>query len=216
MAPFTVQQTLQQLPLRIAMDVIEFFRAALVRFSVDMLFGNRPDWFTTHPSNLLTYQALVATEQASIVRIYSALNHKEGAKGLTLPAGLRRKLDLGHHRHFITHPFMGTEDWGDPAMKEFAKQRRGETDLRAALVLDLVRSIEEERAAHGVTEYPMDLDRVDVNIEMAELHRLILGFCLKPGTEIPTREDSTKGLQILRARWMALLAERPDGKRNAS
>ena len=213
MEPFNVAQTLEQLPLRIAVDVIEFFRAALVRFSADMFYGNRPDAFRMHASNLLTYQALVAREQASIVRIYSALNPKEGASNLTLPEGLRRTLDLRHHRLFIAHPFKADEDWWEPEMKEFVSQQRGEKDVRAALMLDLVRSLEEERKARGVTAYPMDLDKIDVTIEMAELHRLILGFTLNPGSEVPSRDEAAKGLQILRDRWVAYLAEVPDGKR---
>jgi hypothetical protein len=206
--PHTVQETLDILPTFLSSEVTSLLRAALVCMGVDFIFAEHRRDFWTNPANTFTYMGLRAVEDQSVVAIYETLKNEIGM--FTLPPGLRRMLELKHHRHAISHPM--SIDWDPPEMQRFAQQHRRWTDLRAAIVLDLVRSIDEQRLAHSLP--PTDLGKVDVVPEMAAQECTILRFSLKPESTslIPSEPCMIGMMEELRDRWLTFLAERPDGR----
>jgi|GEM_PF-6528433 len=81
-------------------------------------------------------------------------------------------------------------------MQAFADQHRQWTDLRAAIVFDLVRSINEECKAHQMQ--PTELGTISVVPEMAAQERLLLRSSLKPESRsaIPTEEKMLGAIAV--------------------
>ncbi len=200
----------ETLAMFVEMDVKTAAQSAIVMFNADLRFDQcerKGDLFATNPANTVAYQAMRAAESQAIVRISEALGKSAGL----LPEGtdLRRKADLVCHRHVISHAYTTGDAWDRKWMREFDASNRQWLDVKAALVWDMWRSLNEELAKLGRPTRDMT---VGIGWQHAAMLHLIMRSSVKAGVALPTEQDMYDHLQRFRDRYIQLLEEAPDGR----
>jgi hypothetical protein len=199
---------LEVLNLFISTSVRHVVEATLVIMASDHLFRRAQDLFAYNPANTLPYIALRALEEQSIVHIAEAL--KDEHKLHPVAADIRRKEDLFLHRDGVSHPL--TVKWRKADRQAFFDSKRVHYDLRAALVWDMQRSINDVLRSGGRKVRNGD---IVVTTHMALMVETILRLSLTEigsqvaisTAEIPRLLDRTKNA------FLSFVIEHPDGRR---
>lgn len=193
----------------ITMSASKVLQASLVRVAADLRFGADPEHklFVTNPANTLTYSALKAVEDRAIVDIAEQLKNEH--KLIPPSISIRRKEDLLNHRDVLSHS--NKIKWRRPRLQEFFDSGKQWTDLRAAIVLDMWLSLDEQLIAEGATpQWPAE---VPATFEQAALLHVILRRSLNADAAkgLPNEEGMLAELVRLRDRLVEYMKRRPDG-----
>ncbi len=165
--------TLEVLNTLIALEVCHAMQASIVISAAAAEFARRREWFVQNPANTLPFIALRALEKGATVTIAEVLKDERNAFPVSVT--IRRKVDLIAHRDSISHPV--TVKWRRPEMQEFSEQGREWLELRAALIWDMQRSINEELRLAG---REIHNDEVEITPAMAMLLELIFKLSARP------------------------------------
>jgi hypothetical protein len=201
------RRDLEILALSISIDVQRAVQAALVTTAARVPFHARKEDFFTNPANTFIYAALQALEERSIVAISETI--KEQTSAFPLPTPLRRRLDLVAHRHTLSHP--AKVKWSQAWVQEFYDDDRQHLDVRAALVWDLQRSVNERLRELGAAP---QVETILVHPGMAIALRDILRTSMKRESQatLPTEADLLDVLTGFRDRYLEFLLRCPDGQ----
>ncbi|HZL70197.1 MAG TPA: hypothetical protein VFC29_23020 [Candidatus Limnocylindrales bacterium] len=187
-------------------DVIE---SSLVLLVADHSFHQDPEHllFDQNPANTLPYRALAEFQNAAIVHVAEVLQQKI----IQVSPSIRRKLELRNHRDALSHPV--EVQWRRADMREFSENYRKYADIRAALVWDMHRSINEELQRTGQTTR---METIEVNASHAIVLGAILRLSAKPGVRIPSDTEVMESLQEFLPEYMNYLEQHPDGVRSTT
>lgn len=193
----------------ISMAASQLLQASLVRVAADLRFGADPEHklFVRNPANTLTYSALKALEDRSIVDVSEQLKNEHGMIPSTMV--IRRKDDLLNHRDVLSHS--NKIKWGRKGLQEFFDSGKQWTDLRAALVFDMWLSIDEQMHAAGAKpQWPAE---VPAGHQQAALLHVILRHSMTPdaAAALPNEEGLLAELVKLRDQLVVYMKQRPDG-----
>jgi hypothetical protein len=201
-------KNLEVVNLLIATSVRHVVESTLVVMASDHLFRRAPDLFQYNPANTLPYIALRALEEQSVVHIAEAL--KDEHRFLPVAADIRHKEDLFLHRDGVSHPM--TVKWRKADRQAFFDSKRVRYDLRAALVWDMQRSINDALRSDDRKTRNED---IVVTTHMAIMVETILRLSLTAmgmqvaisTMEIPPLLERTKNA------FLNFVIEHPDGRR---
>jgi hypothetical protein len=203
---------LETLVLFVDSDVKTVVQAALVTLDVTLRFERltpeqKRALYVTNPANTVAFQAMRALEDQAIVRVAEAL----GKEAKLLPRGteLPAKVALVHHRNAISHPYIVV--WTSPGMQPFFDANRQWHDIRAAIVWDVWRSLNDELVKLGKPARDMT---VGIYWQHAALVHHILRASLRPEyhAAIPSEQSILDHLPRFRDDFLKLLVEKPDGR----
>lgn len=182
-------------------------QASIVIAAARVEFVLHREWFARNPANTLPFIALQALEKGATVTIAEVLNDEENAFPVSVT--IRRKVDLIAHRHSISHPV--TVNWHQQKMQAFKEQGREWLELRAALIWDMQRSINEELKLGGRQTLN---DEVVITPAMAMLLDLIFRLSAQPEA-LPhlcrPTEEMEANLQMFRDAYLDFIVEHVEG-----
>jgi len=200
----------QIINLTAAVPIMRALQAGLVTCAAKTSFDDeaRRHWFFTNPANSVVYAAFAALERDSVVNVYEIIQRE--LKDMTGESELRRTTELLQHRVAVAHP--DRSGWTKPVMQEFRAQRLDLLDIRAALLWDLQRSVNQAAAKFGIASQNSD---IVVTMELASSLRLIFASSMKSefSCALPDASALLKELSDFRIRYLAMLEEHPDGGR---
>ena len=136
--------------------------------------------FWTNPANTLTYAAMKALEDTSIVHLAEVLRNK----AMAVPPEVRHVEALGLHRNAASHPYI--LKWRTKDMQDFHEQKRKYLDVRAALVWDMKRSVDELIVKAG----RIPKHSLNVNQQMVHSLRASLQGCMRSEAIGWTNDDA--------------------------
>ena len=196
-------KNLEMLNLLISLEVRLAMQAFIVISAAAAEFARQREWFVQNPANTLPFIALQALEKGATVTIAEVLKDEQNAFPVSVT--IRRKVDLIAHRDSISHPV--TVKWRRPEMQAFSEQGREWLELRAALIWDMQRSINEELKLAGRQTHN---DEVVITPAMAMLLDLIFRLSARPEA-LPylcrPTEEIQASLQRFRDAYLDFLVE---------
>jgi hypothetical protein len=206
--PRSPDENLEIVNLFIATSVRHVVEATVVVIAADSLFKHTPDLFARNPANTLPYIALKALEEQSVVHIAEVL--KDEHQLHPVAAHIRHKDDLFLHRDGVSHPM--TVKWRRADRQAFFDDKRVRHDLRAALVWDMQRSINDAILVAGrktrnttitVTAQMAAMVETIVRLSVTEMGSQVVISC----EEIPLLLERAKNA------FLNFVIEHPDGRR---
>jgi len=184
-------------------------RAGLVTYLALKIFYDERyrHMFRSHPGNFVTFSALKALEENCIV--YCCELAQRSYPDMTGEVPFRRAAELLAHRTAISHP--GRWKWSKEWMQKFHDAKRHEYDLRAAVLWDFQRSLNELAVAEGSPTHNED---ILVTGELTALLDLILrcSMTIEAGQALPALTAFHEQLPIARTQYIRLLEKYPDGQ----
>lgn len=200
-------KNLDLLNLMMAMHVRHVVEVTLVVMATESLFRRTTRLFATNPANTLPQVALSALEEQSIVHIAETLRDEHGLRPVSTE--IRRKKDLLLHRDGVSHPM--TVKWRTVDRQTFFDENRVWEDLRAALVWDMQRSINDPLRAAGLATHNED---IVITAGMALMVETIVRLSVTPeGARVVISTDEIP-LLLERAKtaFLNFALEHPDGR----
>lgn len=147
--------------------------------------------FWNNPANTITYSGMRALEEQSIVHLAEVLRNPT----LAVPPEVRHVKDLAHHRDAASHPYV--LEWRKKEMQEFHDQKRKYRDVRAALVWDMKKSVDELLLKAGRTPKRA----FEVNVQMVHALRAVFQGCMRPEALAWTNDEGAL-LDSLKRFWV--------------
>lgn len=200
-------ENLADLALFIAQPVADAVRSQLVMWGAEEWFDGQPEAkarFRTHPTNTLAYRALGALERSSFVHVAETL--KDEHKIFATDAPIRGRVELALHRDAISHP--ATICWRRDDRQAFADADRTWTDIRAGILWDVQKSVNEALRKEGQRGHN---ETIHVTLEMATVLHSILQLACGDGYAPPSAADLLGWLQGREPHYFALLDSHPSG-----
>jgi hypothetical protein len=200
----TEEEKLRDLAAFTCAEVRDVMVASMITMAAEYLFISDTDHkhFARHPANVLPYQALRALEERSIVHIAEALTEPI----FHVQVQIRRTAELRNHRDSISHPH--TIRWNRPAMRDFTADEHQWLDLRAALVWDMHRSLNDELRRKGLDLY---LEHVEITPHMTAMFGQILELSMKPHVRKLMDPELLLSLQRFQPQHLKFLEDHADG-----
>jgi hypothetical protein len=179
---------------------------AVVMAAADQFFYAQEAKYRTNPANTFPYRALADAEMLAVLNIYAVLQDEEKLRPLNVQ--LRRVAELRLHRDAIGHPLVISK-WHRKEGQQFYDEGRKYTDVRAALVWDMQRSLNDELLKAGFT--PRNA-AVTMQWAHAETLATILRIALKDPSMVPPVKDLEPWLVGFSTTYIAMLEKHPDSK----
>lgn len=189
--------------------------ASFVMHAADAFFQQEQTRFKTNVGNTYTYSSLYAAEALAVVQMAEFISNKKDpteekktGKGdrYPLPIVVRGKAKLLNHRDVICHPTVVY--WRTPNNQAFADAGHKWNAVRAGIVWDVQKQINEALVAQGLGVYQ---DAMPATEEMGELLRVILLSAGMVMTEHHTGNVFTRYFELHRDKFVEELEKYPDG-----
>lgn len=184
------------------LPIMNALSASFVMWVAEAFFGQDQQRFRTHVANTLPFRALRALEERSVVELAEVLRDEQGR--LAVP--LRGRDALLRHRDLISHPM--TLQWRRPDRQQAADNGHRWSPIRAGLVWDVLKSINEALRAQGGEARVSD---VPITHEMAVQLLAILELAGMAEDHLPPEQLLVPFLVRERAGFIRVLEAHPDG-----
>src|SRR5450631_168918 len=173
----TKEQNLETIALFITQPVGIALSASFVMHAADAFFQTYQSQFKANVGGTMTYRCLYAAEGLAMVEIAEVIANRQDdpkSKDDRYPLALevRGKSKLLNHRDMICHPMVVKWRNNKNANQAFADAGHKWNDVRAGLVWDVQKQINEALAAQGSKVH---VDDVPITPEMGAMLRTILG-----------------------------------------
>ncbi|MEO6599262.1 MAG: hypothetical protein ABIQ16_05275, partial [Polyangiaceae bacterium] len=187
--------------------------ASFIMHAADAFFQHEQARFNTNVGNTLAYAAMNALEAQALVDLAEVVrNEKDNeekkktgdGERFPLPITIRGRNRLLNHRDMICHPMVVY--WKSEANRDFAKAKHKWSDVRAGIVWDVLKQINEALRAMGAEVY---VPEVPVGLEMAEALQTILKSATREGAPIRGADELHAFLQRQRAKFVQILERHP-------
>lgn len=199
------KSNLQTIALFISGAVRTVLLSELTMRAADLCFVNEKDVFTTNPANTVPYRALHGAKDAAIVQIAGALNDEN--RIFSILEKIRQKGALILHRDAIGHPNMVS--WHKPVNQQFIDDDRQWRDVKAALVWDMQRSVNELLTKVGGKIY---IDEFAPGYENVAMLHLILNLSMKVPDSLNVAELQKHLVENIYPSYRTFLEKHPDGQ----
>jgi hypothetical protein len=183
-------------------DIRDALTAAFVMSAAEAFFYQDQQRFRTHVANNLVFHSLRALEASAVVHLAETVRDEHRLHPLANPV---RGLDaLLRHRDMISHPL--TVRWRRPDRQQFADRGHQWIPIRAGLVWDVAKAIDEMLVANDMARTSPD---VPATPEMARTLNLILS--LAGWADAWPAELLLAYLEKQKPGFIRLLEQHPDG-----
>jgi hypothetical protein len=189
--------------------------ASFVMHAADAWYQHEQNRFRTNVGNTLAYAAMHALEAQSIVDLAEVVRNEKDkqekkktgdGERFPLPIAIRGKEKLLNHRDMICHPMVVY--WKSEANREFARGKHKWSAIRAGIVWDVLKQLNEALRARGGQALVAD---VPVTAEMSHVLHAILKAATKDECSTRSAEESQAYLEGHRAGFIEILEKHPDG-----
>lgn len=184
------------------LPIINALSAGFVTWAAEAFFYQDQQRFRTHVANTLPFRALRALEERSVVELAEVVRDEQRR----LPVPIRGRDALLRHRDLISHPM--TVRWRKPDRQQAADDGHRWSPIRAGLVWDVLKSINEALRARGEEVRVSD---VPITHEMAVLLLTILKLAGTADDHLPPEQLLVPFLVRERAGFIRVLEAHPDG-----
>lgn len=199
------KNNLQDIALFISGHARTAMLSKIIMWAADLFFAKMKEAFTQNPANTAPYRALHASENEAIIQIAGIL--KDENHLFPILGTIRRKGDLISHRDVIGHP--NVVAWRKPANQQFVDEDRQWRDLKAALVWDMQRSVNELLTEVGGKIY---IDEFAPSYEYAAMLHLILELSMKVPVSLDIAELQKCLVEGFYPKYREFLEKHPDGR----
>lgn len=211
----TPEKNLEFIALSISSQARNALSASFVMNAADTFFQHEQIRFRTNVGNTFTYACLYAAEAQAVVEIAEVISNKKDQAQIArtgpgdrfpIPIEIRGKAKLLNHRDMICHPTVA--EWRTPQNQAFADAGHKWNALRAGLVWDVLKQINEALRSQRSKVY---IDSMPATPEMGELLRAIL---LSAGIALTDRDTGNvfhKYFELHRHKFVQELEKYPDG-----
>jgi hypothetical protein len=170
--------------------------------------------FRAHPANFLVFGGMLALEEQCVVRVCEVL--EAVFPNMTGDVPFRRAGELLAHRTAISHP--GRSEWKKQWMQAFHDDGRHKYDLRAAILWDLQRSLNEISCTPGTPQFMPRNASIRVTNEATAVLVHMLRCAMTQGAiaHLPNPLELQRQLNEASRAYIELLEKHPTGRVDAN